>query len=68
MLKHSHFWGMRVRFYFFSFIISFEEMMPILADTSSLEKQLEDADNKHGELMGNLRRCLDDLRECGNIK
>lgn len=43
-------------------------MMPILADTSSLEKQLEDADNKHGELMGNLRRCLDDLRECGNIK
>lgn len=42
------------------YIDRFEEMMPILADTSSLEKQLEDADKKHGELMGNLRRYMEE--------
>lgn len=42
------------------YIDRFEEMMPILADTSSLEKQLEDADKKHDELMGNLRRYMEE--------
>lgn len=42
------------------YIDRFEEMMPILADTSSLEEQLEDADKKHGELMKNLRRYMEE--------
>ena len=42
------------------YIDHFEEMMPILADTSSLEKQLEDADKIHDELMGNLRRYMEE--------
>lgn len=42
------------------YIDHFEEIMPILADTSSLEKQLEDADKKHDELMGNLRRYMEE--------
>ena len=28
---------------------------------------MADADKKHGELTGNLRSCLDELRKCGNI-
>lgn len=33
------------------YIARFEEMMPLLADTSKLERQLAEAQNKHSHLM-----------------
>lgn len=41
-------------------IARLEKMLPILSDTSSLDKQLDAAQNKHNELMGNLRRYMEE--------
>lgn len=37
-----------------------EKMLPILADTSGLEKQLEEAQNRHADLMDSLRRYMEE--------
>lgn len=37
------------------YIARFEEMLPLLADTSKLERQLAEVQNKHSHLMNNLR-------------
>ena len=42
------------------YIARLEKMLPILADTSSLEKQLDAAQNKHGQLIGSLRRYMEE--------
>ena len=42
------------------YIARFEKMLTILADTSSLNEQLEVAQNKHNELMGNLRQYMEE--------
>ena len=42
------------------YIARFEEMMPLLADTSKLERQLTETQNKHSHLMNNLRLYLEE--------
>ena len=42
------------------YITRFEEMLPLLADTSGLEEQLAEAQNKHARLMDNLRRYMEE--------
>ena len=37
-----------------------EKMLPILADASGLEKQLEEAQNRHADLMDSLRRYMEE--------
>lgn len=42
------------------YITRFEEMLPLLADTSGLEEQLAEAQDKHARLMDNLRRYMEE--------
>ena len=42
------------------YIVRFEEMLPLLADTSKLESQLVEAQNKHSGLMNNLRLYMEE--------
>ena len=42
------------------YIARFEEMLPLLADTSKLERQLAEAQNKHSHLMNNLRLYMEE--------
>ncbi|MEY8392586.1 recombinase family protein [Lachnospiraceae bacterium 45-W7] len=41
-------------------IAQLEKMLPILADASGLEKQLDDAQNQHAELINALRRYMEE--------
>ena len=41
-------------------IARLEKMLPIPADSSSLDKQLDAAQNKHVELIGTLRRYMEE--------
>lgn len=41
-------------------IVRLEKMLPTLADTSSLEKQLDEAQNRHADLMDSLRRYMEE--------
>lgn len=41
------------------YIVRFEELLPLLADTSSLEKQLSDLENQHIVLKQNLQTYMD---------
>lgn len=41
-------------------ILRLEKMLPILADTSGLEKQLGEAQNRHAELISALRRYMEE--------
>ena len=42
------------------YIARFEKMLPLLADTSKLEKQLAGAQNKHGSMMNSLRLYMEE--------
>lgn len=42
------------------YLTRFEQMLPLLADTSKLEKRLSDAQNKHSSLMDKLRRYMEE--------
>ena len=42
------------------YISRFNEMLPLLADTSKLERQLTEAQNKHSHLMNNLRLYMEE--------
>lgn len=42
------------------YITRFEEMLPLLADTSKLEGQLAEAQNKHGRIMNSLRLYMEE--------
>lgn len=42
------------------YVARFEKMLPMLADTSGLEKQLEESKEKHAELMDSLRRYMEE--------
>jgi len=42
------------------YIARFEEMLPLLADTSKLERQLTETQNKHSHLMNNLRLYMEE--------
>ena len=42
------------------YIARFEEMLPMLADASGLEKQLEEAKEKHAELLNSLRHYMEE--------
>ena len=42
------------------YIARFEEMLPLLADTSKLERQLAEVQNKHSHLMNNLRLYMEE--------
>lgn len=42
------------------YIARFEEMLPLLDDTSKLERQLAEAQNKHRHLMNNLRLYMEE--------
>ena len=42
------------------YIARFEKMLPLLADTSKLEKQLAGVQNKHGSMMNSLRLYMEE--------